>query len=116
VDKLFSSILSFVKAGTVRIDSRHLYSLARHIQKHTALLGLAESVETGIPVKRCRGDSIPLLARTFYYYAGVNIENGVGIVTVFLPPNCSYSTISRFVAPILAANNPVLLIVWFFFW
>ena len=54
--------------GVVR--ARHLYAIARNIQKHHRLLAVLESLDNGKPIRESRDIDVPLLARHFYYYAG----------------------------------------------
>ena len=50
--------------------ARHLYAVARNIQKHARLLAVVESVDNGKPIRESRDIDIPLVARHFYYHAG----------------------------------------------
>jgi len=54
--------------GVVR--ARHMYGIARNIQKHHRLLAVLESMDNGKPIRESRDIDVPLLARHFYYYAG----------------------------------------------
>src|SRR5207237_10537010 len=55
-------------SGHVR--ARYLYALARHIQKHSRLLAVLESLDNGKTIRETRDIDIPLVARPFYYHAG----------------------------------------------
>lgn len=50
--------------------SRHLYSLARHMQKHSRLLATVESLDNGKTIRETRDADIPLAIRHFYAHAG----------------------------------------------
>src|SRR6266704_1127010 len=50
--------------------ARYLYAIARHIQKHSRLLAVLESMDNGKPIRETRDLDIPLVARHFYYHAG----------------------------------------------
>jgi aldehyde dehydrogenase (NAD+) len=55
-------------SGLVR--ARHLYAIARNIQKHQRLLAVLESLDNGKPIRESRDIDVPLLARHFFYHAG----------------------------------------------
>src|SRR5664279_2667704 len=50
--------------------AKHLYAIARNIQKHYRLLSVLESLDNGKPIRESRDIDIPLVARHFYYHAG----------------------------------------------
>jgi aldehyde dehydrogenase (NAD+) len=50
--------------------SRHIYSLARHLQKHSRLLATVESLDNGKTIRETRDADIPLAIRHFYSHAG----------------------------------------------
>src|SRR2546430_14507567 len=52
------------------VRARYMYAIARHIQKHSRLLAVLESLDNGKPIRETRDIDIPLVARHFYYYAG----------------------------------------------
>ena len=52
------------------VRARHLYSIARHIQKHFRLLSVIESLDNGKPFRETRDADVPVIARHFYHYAG----------------------------------------------
>ncbi len=52
------------------IRARYMYAIARHIQKHSRLLAVLESLDNGKPIRETRDIDIPLVARHFYYHAG----------------------------------------------
>src|SRR5690606_25788783 len=50
--------------------SRHLYAIARLIQKHSRLFSVLETLDNGKPIRESRDIDIPLAARHFYHHAG----------------------------------------------
>lgn len=76
------------------VRARHLYSIARHVQKHARygkerervktgekavddgvlvmyrLISVVESMDNGKPIRESRDLDIPLVARHFYHHAG----------------------------------------------
>jgi phosphoribosylformylglycinamidine synthase PurS subunit len=46
--------------------ARHLYAIARHIQKHSRDFAVLESMDNGKPIRESRDIDIPLVARHFY--------------------------------------------------
>ena len=52
------------------VRARYLYAIARHIQKHSRLLAVLESMDNGKTIRETRDIDIPLVARHFYYHAG----------------------------------------------
>jgi aldehyde dehydrogenase (NAD+) len=50
--------------------ARHLYALAREVQKHSRLLAVIESLDNGKSIRETRDLDIPLVARHFYHHAG----------------------------------------------
>src|SRR5262249_58716801 len=52
------------------VRARYLYAIARHVQKHSRLLAVLESMDNGKPIRETRDIDVPLVARHFYYHAG----------------------------------------------
>ena len=50
--------------------ARHLYALARAVQRHGRMFSVLESLDGGKPVRESRDIDIPLVARHFYHHAG----------------------------------------------
>ncbi|MBW6457284.1 MAG: aldehyde dehydrogenase family protein, partial [Trueperaceae bacterium] len=46
--------------------ARHLYALARAVQKHARLLAVLETLDNGKPIRETRDPDVPLVARPFY--------------------------------------------------
>ena len=51
--------------------AKHLYALARMIQKHSRLFAVLETLDNGKPIRESRDIDVPLVARHFYYHAGL---------------------------------------------
>jgi aldehyde dehydrogenase (NAD+) len=50
--------------------ARHLYGLARLVQKHARFLSVLETIDNGKSIRETRDIDIPLVARHFYHHAG----------------------------------------------
>ena len=50
--------------------SKHLYALARHVQKRERFLSVLETIDNGKPIRESRDIDVPLVARHFYHHAG----------------------------------------------
>jgi aldehyde dehydrogenase (NAD+) len=50
--------------------ARYLYALARHVQRHSRLFSVLESLDNGKPIRESRDIDVPLVARHFYHHAG----------------------------------------------
>ena len=94
-----------------------MYAIARHIQKHSRLLAVLESLDNGKPIRETRDIDIPLVARHFYYYAGwaqlMEQEMPgfapVGVVGQIIPWNFPLLMLAWKIAPALAMGNTVVL-------
>jgi aldehyde dehydrogenase (NAD+) len=97
--------------------ARHLYALAREVQKHSRLFAVVESMDNGKSIRETRDLDIPLVARHFYHHAGwaqlVEIEfagyTPVGVVGQIIPWNFPLLMLAWKVAPAIAAGNTVVL-------
>ncbi|MFC2028927.1 aldehyde dehydrogenase family protein [Chloroflexota bacterium] len=102
-------------AGSVR--ARHMYAIARNIQKHSRLLAVLESMDNGKPFRESRDIDVPLLARHFYYYAGwsqlmdseLSDHQPVGVVGQIIPWNFPLLMLAWKIAPAIATGNTVVL-------
>ena len=50
--------------------ARHLYAIARLIQKNSRLFAVIEALDNGKPIRETRDIDVPLVARHFYHHAG----------------------------------------------
>lgn len=97
--------------------ARHLYALARGIQKHARLFAVLETLDNGKPIRESRDLDIPLVARHFYHHAGwaqlMDQElpgyGPVGVVGQIIPWNFPMLMLAWKVAPALAMGNTVIL-------
>ncbi|MEM7737244.1 MAG: aldehyde dehydrogenase family protein [Deinococcota bacterium] len=97
--------------------ARYLYALARHIQKHSRLFAVLDTLDNGKPIRETRDIDIPLVARHFYHHAGwasLIAETfpdyvPVGVIGQVIPWNFPLLMLAWKVAPALAAGNTVVL-------
>lgn len=97
--------------------ARYLYALARHIQKHSRLLAVLESLDNGKSIRETRDIDIPLVARHFYYHAGwaqlmereLAGYGPLGVVGQIIPWNFPLLMLAWKIAPALAMGNTVVL-------
>ncbi|MGO4906840.1 aldehyde dehydrogenase family protein [Pseudorhodobacter sp. W20_MBD10_FR17] len=97
--------------------AQYLYALARLVQKHSRLLAVVETLDNGKPIRESRDIDIPLVARHFYYHAGLaqllaseqpDMEP-LGVCGAVIPWNFPLLMLAWKVAPALAAGNTVVL-------
>ncbi|MDX2184501.1 MAG: aldehyde dehydrogenase family protein [Gemmatimonadaceae bacterium] len=97
--------------------ARHLYALARTVQRHSRLLAVVEALDNGKSIRETRDLDIPLVARHFYHHAGwAQLRDaefpgydGVGVVGQVIPWNFPLLMLAWKVAPALAAGCTVVL-------
>ena len=97
--------------------ARYLYALARLVQKHSRLLAVLETLDTGKPIRESRDIDVPLVARHFYHHAGLaqllDAEcpgyAAQGVCGQIIPWNFPLLMLAWKVAPALAAGNTVVL-------
>jgi aldehyde dehydrogenase (NAD+) len=97
--------------------ARHLYALARLVQKHSRLFAVLETLDNGKSIRESRDIDIPLVARHFYHHAGWAqlLESEfpdhapVGVVGQVIPWNFPLLMLAWKIAPALAAGNTVVL-------
>ncbi|MFN4129640.1 MAG: aldehyde dehydrogenase family protein, partial [Paracoccaceae bacterium] len=97
--------------------AQYLYALARLAQKHARLLSVLETMDNGKPIRESRDIDLPLVARHFYYHAGLaqlapdelpGMEP-LGVCGAVIPWNFPLLMLAWKVAPALAAGNTVVL-------
>ncbi len=99
------------------VRARHLYALARAVQRNARALAVAESLNNGKSIRETRDLDIPLVVRHFYHHAGwaqlFDTEFAgyapVGVVGQIIPWNFPLLMLAWKVAPALAAGNTVVL-------
>src|SRR4051812_46109100 len=97
--------------------ARHLYALARAVQKNSRLLAVLESMDNGKSIRETRDIDIPLVARHFYHHAGwaqlLSAEfpgyEGVGVTGQIIPWNFPLLMLAWKVAPALAAGCTIVM-------
>ncbi len=97
--------------------AKHLYALARHIQKRERFLSVLETMDNGKTIRESRDIDIPLVARHFYHHAGwaqlIETEfkgyQSLGVCGQIIPWNFPLLMLAWKIAPALAAGNTVVL-------
>ncbi|MGL4611524.1 MAG: aldehyde dehydrogenase family protein [Trueperaceae bacterium] len=97
--------------------ARYLYALARHLQKHSRLFAVLETLDNGKPIRETRDIDIPLVARHFYHHAGwaqlLGTEfpgyESIGVCGQVIPWNFPLLMLAWKIAPALAAGNTIVL-------
>ena len=97
--------------------ARVLYGLARLIQKQSRLFAVLETLDNGKPIRESRDIDIPLVARHFYYHAGMaqlqDAELGdreaLGVCGQIIPWNFPLLMLAWKIAPAIAMGNTVVL-------
>ncbi len=96
--------------------ARHLYALARALQKHARLLAVLETLDNGKPIRETRDIDLPLAVRHFYHHAGwaqlladeFAGHEALGVVGQIVPWNFPLLMLAWKVAPALACGNTVV--------
>jgi aldehyde dehydrogenase (NAD+) len=96
---------------------KHLYAIARLIQKHSRLFAVLESMDNGKPIRESRDLDIPLVARHFYHHAGWAQHLSrefpghvpYGVCGQIIPWNFPLLMLAWKIAPAIAAGNTVVL-------
>ncbi len=102
---------------TPHARARHLYALARQVQKHSRRLAVLETLDNGKPIRESRDIDIPLVARHFYHHAGwaqLLLQEfpgyaACGVVGQIIPWNFPLLMLAWKIAPALATGNTVVL-------
>lgn len=97
--------------------ARHLYALARMVQKNARLFAVLETLDNGKPIREARDIDIPLVHRHFYFHAGLAQlmeaeqpdRQALGVCGQIIPWNFPLLMLAWKVAPSLAAGNTVVL-------
>ena len=97
--------------------ARHLYALARMLQRHARLFAVLESLDNGKPIRETRDLDVPLAARHFYHHAGwaqlsqteFSAYGPLGVIGQVIPWNFPLLMLAWKVAPALACGNTVVL-------
>jgi aldehyde dehydrogenase (NAD+) len=102
---------------TPHARARHLYALARAVQRHSRRLAVLETIDNGKPIRESRDIDIPLVARHFYHHAGwaqlleTEFPGYVpcGVVGQIIPWNFPLLMLAWKIAPAIATGNTVVL-------
>lgn len=97
--------------------ARHLYALARMLQRHARLFAVLEAIDNGKPIRETRDLDVPLAARHFLHHAGwAQLQERefadqvpVGVIGQIIPWNFPLLMLAWKIAPALAAGNAVVL-------
>ncbi|OIP83939.1 MAG: aldehyde dehydrogenase, partial [Rhodobacterales bacterium CG2_30_65_12] len=97
--------------------ARTLYALARLVQKHSRLFAVLETMDNGKPIRESRDIDVPLVARHFYYHAGMAQlmeaelpgREALGVAGQIIPWNFPALMLAWKVAPAIAMGNTVVL-------
>jgi aldehyde dehydrogenase (NAD+) len=97
--------------------ARHLYGLARMLQRHARFFAVLESLDNGKSIRETRDLDVPLAVRHFYHHAGwaqlqdseLSAYKAIGVVGQIIPWNFPLLMLAWKVAPALAAGNTVVL-------
>ena len=96
--------------------ARHLYALARALQKHARLFAVLETLDNGKPIRETRDVDVPLAVRHFYHHAGwaqllgaeFPQQRALGVVGQIVPWNFPLLMLAWKIAPALATGNTVV--------
>ena len=97
--------------------ARHLYALARMVQRRSRLFAVLESLDNGKPIRESRDIDIPLVARHLIYHAGwAQLQESefadwapLGVIGQIVPWNFPLLMLAWKIAPALALGNCVVL-------
>ncbi|MGJ4944008.1 aldehyde dehydrogenase family protein [Bradyrhizobium sp. HKCCYLS1011] len=97
--------------------ARHLYALARMLQRHARLFAVLEAIDNGKPLRETRDLDIPLAARHFLHHAGwAQLQERefadyapLGVIGQIIPWNFPLLMLAWKLAPALAMGNTVVL-------
>ena len=93
--------------------ARHLYALARMVQRHSRLFAVLEALDNGKPIRETRDIDVPLVARHFLHHAGwAQLQESefadyapLGVVGQIVPWNFPLLMLAWKIAPAIATGN-----------
>eukprot|EP00397_Hematodinium_sp_SG-2012_P014262 GEMP01014494.1.p1 GENE.GEMP01014494.1~~GEMP01014494.1.p1 ORF type:complete len:812 (+),score=207.01 GEMP01014494.1:70-2505(+) len=96
---------------------RHMYNVARNIQKHMRILAVLESADNGKSIRESRDIDTALIVRHWYFHAGqahlmeteMREWTGIGVVGAITPWNFPLMLMCWKICPALAMGNTVVL-------
>ena len=83
--------------------AKHLYALARHVQKHSRLVAVVEALDNGKSIRETRDADTAVVVRHLYHHAG-----WAELVGEQLPGWTSVGVIGA----IVPWNFPLMLLIW----
>jgi len=97
--------------------ARHLYAIARGIQKHSRVLAVLEALDNGKSIRETRDLDVPLVARHFYHNAGwaqvmereLAGTQPVGVIGQIIPWNFPLLMLAWKIAPAIAMGNTIVI-------
>ncbi|AJE45507.1 aldehyde dehydrogenase family protein [Celeribacter indicus] len=97
--------------------AKYLYALARLVQKHGRLFAVLETLDNGKPIRESRDIDVALVARHFYYHAGMAQlmeeelpgREPLGVCGQIIPWNFPLLMLAWKIAPAIAMGNTVVL-------
>ena len=97
--------------------ARHLYALARMVQRNARLFATVEAMDNGKPIRETRDIDVPLAARHLYHHAGwAQLQESefagyrpYGVIGQIIPWNFPLLMLAWKIAPALALGNTVVL-------
>ncbi len=97
--------------------ARHLYALARMVQRHSRVFAVLEALDNGKPIRETRDIDVPLVARHFLHHAGwAQLQETefagwapLGVIGQIVPWNFPLLMLAWKVAPAIALGNCVVL-------
>jgi len=97
--------------------AKHLYALARMVQRHSRLFAVLEALDNGKPIRETRDLDIPLVARHLLYHAGwAQLQETefadwapLGVIGQIVPWNFPLLMLAWKISPALALGNCVVL-------
>jgi len=97
--------------------AKHLYSIARHVQKHSRLVAVVEALDNGKSIRETRDADTAVVIRHLHHHAGwadlmgeeMTGWSSVGVIGAIVPWNFPLMLLVWKVAPALAMGNTVVL-------
>ncbi|XP_070584653.1 aldehyde dehydrogenase family 16 member A1 [Erythrolamprus reginae] len=98
------------------VRARHLYNIARTIQKHQRLLSVLDSLDSGNLIRESQEADLPLVVRHFYHYAGwaqlmeeqMSNWKPLGVVAILIPQSFPLLTLTWKLCSALAMGNTAI--------
>ena len=93
--------------------AKHLYSVARHVQKHARLVAVVEALDNGKTIRETRDADTAVVVRHLYHYAGwaqlmseeMSAWASIGVIGAIVPWNFPLMLLVWKVAPALAMGR-----------